>query len=469
MKKLLFLAVACIGIGFHAVAMDKVTVIYDNTKDVMYREDGNIYAEPHWLENGKRWKVVKKDKKMYAEVEPVGIKDKQMVEIPYRLWEGKPYINFTFFAPQAGLDYDYNDKKKEIILKEKSGDTQIKKQGPVIFMWDPDRAFSADKNFFTKKMGRRILSPTWGSYKDIHQIPLSIVYLQRAKAAGIEVMPLLHNDFEIEETKKLITNPKAGVSLSSAMAATALVYGLDGWNLDFENMDPKDKNWYTEFVEGVAKPLHAMNKTISVDITVYNPYSLTWSLCYDRQALSDVVDYEIIMGYDQTAGGSSYSGSVSSYAWLDKNIEKLVTMVPKEKLVLGLPLYTRVWRGKEGQAKSSVLTTKYMSEFLSKHELITFWENKDRQYIGVFKNQAMPGKVWFEEKRSLTEKMKLAKKYELAGLAFWRYGFQEEELFPELERRWIGEYRLPVKRGEEKDDILVKIKEKLKTLHVPKE
>lgn len=459
LKKILGVAVLILLFCIKATAMDKIHVNNDKTEDGMFSRDGYIYAIPKWLEKGNQWKVIEKSGKVYVKVKQKDdVMTEQLVQIPTVLWKNKTYINFTFFAPQAGLSYDYNEKHKEITIKPKT-DKQVKsKNRKVIFMWDPDCLFQSDEFYFTNKMGRRILCPTWGSYQDINNSKVSVEYLYHAKSQGMEIMPLVHNNFDIEETKKLVKNDKKVKDLSAAMAATVLVYNLDGWNIDFENMDPADKDCYTQFIRRIAEPLHRLNKTISVDITVYNPYSRTWSLCYDRKALADIVDYEIIMGYDQTYAASAYSGSVSSYTWLDSSIQKLLTMVPKEKLVLGLPLYTRVWRGEEGKAKSAVLTIKYISEFLQKHEIITMWNQKDKQYVGIFKKKNNPGKVWFEEKRSLREKMSLAKKYNLAGLAFWRYGFESDNLFQQLEYSWLGDYRLPIKKKSMSYNIVQKLK-----------
>ena len=104
-------------------------------------------------------------------------------------------------------------------------------------MWDPDLIFDTSKNYFTEHVGERVLAPTWGGYKDMKEIPLSLSYLQEAKRAGMKITPLLHNDFDLQETKKLLHDSGAVQNLARQITATALVYDFDGWNLDFENMD----------------------------------------------------------------------------------------------------------------------------------------------------------------------------------------------------------------------------------------
>lgn len=101
-------------------------------------------------------------------------------------------------------------------------------------MWDPDLIFDTSKNYFTEHVGERVLAPTWGGYKDMKEIPLSLSYLQEAKRAGMKITPLLHNDFDLQETKKLLHDSGAVQNLARQITATALVYDFDGWNLDFE-------------------------------------------------------------------------------------------------------------------------------------------------------------------------------------------------------------------------------------------
>lgn len=164
-----------------------------------------------------------------------------------------------------------------------------------------------------------------------------------------------------------------------------------------------------------------------MDITVYHPGSLNWSLCYDRKSLSQWADYQIVMGYDETPQFSSYAGSVSSYPWLDTSIKRLLEEIPPEKLILGLPWYTRVWKGNPGYVTSAVLTWKYEDGYVKKHHLHPLWQKKERQYKASWVENGVPHTLWLEEERSLKEKMSLVDTYALAGVAFWRYGFEKGE------------------------------------------
>lgn len=75
----------------------------------------------------------------------------------------------------------------------------------------------------------------------------------------------------------------------------------------------------------------------------------------------------------------------------------LLKQVPNNKLVLGLPFYTRIWTGKDGQAASSVLMTKQIKSLLGQNNIGLFWNPEDRQYVGIWEENGQTRKVWLEE------------------------------------------------------------------------
>ena len=461
MFKILFAGLLFLIFAQNIYAFTKVNVKYKEVSETAYEEGEQIFTRPYFLEKGNQWKIIENGKKIYAKVN-LGIhEDPVDVELPLTEIRGEPYINFTFFSKQAGFEYIFDRKKMEICAKEYKAEEKSQKNKRIILMWDPDLIFGTRKNYFTEHVGERVLAPTWGGYKDMKEIPLSLSYLQEAKRAGMKITPLLHNDFDLQETKKLLHDSGAVQNLARQITATALVYDFDGWNLDFENMDEADKFLYTKFIKTVSEKLHMHGKEISVDITV-NSNSPNWSLCYDRKGMAAYVDYEVIMGYDQTPGGSRYSGPVSSYSWLKHHIAMLLKQVPNNKLVLGLPFYTRIWTGKEGQVASSVLMMKQIKSLLGQNHIGLFWNPEDRQYVGIWEENGQTRKVWFEERRSLQEKVSLAHDYKLAGLAFWRYGFETEDIYDQIEGAFLNKKDESVRYKNRSEDILIKFRERLK-------
>lgn len=417
-------------------AGEKLTVKTKEWKgETLYLAGGRIYGTAKVLEAGGAWKVSEEGGAAYVSVPVLPDGTTAKVRLPA---EKNGLVDVTFFADAAGVRYKLNEKKKEIKFEKpkKAKEKKVKKdKGPVLVMWDPDGSFDPAGPFFSEKAGTRIIAPSWGTYDHFadgrRYYPLDD--LRKAETAGVSVMPLVDNDFDPAATSALFEDKEAREKVLRGLTAYAAVYDLDGWNVDFENMKPSDADAFTAFAADLADRMHRMGKKVSVDITVIGDKNSYWNGCYDRKALARHVDYEILMGYDQTAGGSSYAGPVSAYNWLDAKLPELLKEVPGDQLILGLPFYTRVWTGEDGAVSSDVLTLRYTDDFSRRHKIMPLWQEKEKQFYADWRENGVRRRVWFEESRSLSEKLKLLGKYDLAGAAFWRYGFEDGAVYTALE------------------------------------
>lgn len=413
--------------------------------ETLFLRDGRVYGAPETLARGGRWEITREDGAYFVSV-PVGDDGgRETVRLPVG---ADGLADLTFFGDQAGLKFKLNEKKREIKFdkpkkpekkkKDKKKDEKkksIKNSGEVFIMWDPDMDFAPDRPFFDDEDQKRIVSPGWGTYANIsagkRYYPIS--YIDRAQAAGVAVMPMINNDFDPDATSAFLKDEGERAQFLRRLAAYTEVYGLDGWNIDFENMDPKDAAAFTDFVADVADEMHERNKKVSVDITAIGDPGSYWSGCCDRKGLAEHADWEILMGYDQTAAASPYAGPVSAYDWLDRVLPPLLEEIPADQLVLGLPFYTRVWTGDDGSVSSDVLTLLYTDEFTRKHKIVPRWQKKERMFYADWRENGVRRRVWLEENRSLAEKLKLLEKYDLGGAAFWRYGFETSAVYSALD------------------------------------
>ena len=392
----------------------------------VYQEDGRIYGPAEILNVGGRWWVEKRKDGYRAFVKVTKKGALFPVDLPT---EKDGTADLSFFAENAGLSWTINEKH-EISFALSDAKKEVPLSRDLVLVWDPDRAFDAAAPFFKEEDGYRVLSPEWGSYISVKQ---DADYVKRAHAAHISVMPLIHNDFDPEATEQFMRNNSQMEYVIRELCAIAEVYGLDGWNIDFENMNPADKSRFTDFMKVLAERLHENGKRLSVDILVLGPEDSYWNGAYDRAALAEFVDYEIVMGYDQTSRSGGIPGPNSAADWLDRSIADLVAVVPPEKLILGLPLYTRVWTGENGKdIKLDVLTHRYTKEFAEGNKIKPVWDEATQSYFADWKVNGIRRRVWLEEKRSLREKLKLIQKYHLSGSAWWRYEFEYPDLYEEL-------------------------------------
>jgi spore germination protein YaaH len=173
---------------------------------------------------------------------------------------------------------------------------------------------------------------------------------------------------------------------------------------------------------------------LSVDVTVIAVNS-NWSESYDRAALSKTVDYVALMAYDQHWGGSPISGSVAQLTWVEQSLKKVLKEVPKEKLLLGVPFYTRLWEEKYvSGSNTTVVTSKAISmteaeRIIAENKAAKTWDVASGQYYASYKKGNITYKIWLEDEKSIKLKAELVNKYRLGGIASWKYGLEKQAVW----------------------------------------
>lgn len=268
-------------------------------------------------------------------------------------------------------------------------------------------------------------------------------YVAELKAKGLAVVPFLSNHWDRGLGQTAVYNRDV---LTDQIAAAVEAYDLDGVNVDLENLTDTDRDAHTDFVRLLRKKLPAA-KTVCVSVAA-NPYGYTkgWHGSYDYQALGEAADYLMVMAYDESYEGGD-AGPVAGYDFVERSITYALRYVPKDKLVLGLPFYGRYWKAGDavgGQA----LTLRQITRLLSDLPHALSYDEAERSPKATFTitestkvgNKTLtPGSytLWFENDRSLKEKLALVSKYDLRGAGSWSLG-QEEVTVWDYYNRWLN-------------------------------
>ena len=244
-------------------------------------------------------------------------------------------------------------------------------------------------------------------------------YIEWARNNGFKVWPIVSNNSYLTTTEGILNDYTKRRKLEDEIIRVAEEYNIDGINLDFENMNQEDKDMYSRFVIELAPRLKDLGKTLTVDVTAPDG-SETWSLCFDRDVLANVSDYIVFMAYDQYGTGGNKEGTTAGYNWVENNVNKFIGQeaVAKEKIILGIPLYTRLWKEDGGKITSKVVNIKDVESTLPS-DIQKKWDEELKQNYVEYTDGSATYKMWIEDEKSITEKIGLAKKYDLAGIAFW--------------------------------------------------
>ena len=272
--------------------------------------------------------------------------------------------------------------------------------------------------------GLNVISPTFFALKDNKGNFSSLAnttYVNDAHAAGVQVWGLINDFKEGLDLEKILGTTSTRTKLVNALVGTAIQYDLDGINVDFEKITAKSAPAYLEFLRELTLKSHVNDLIVSVDN--YPPAS--YNAYYDIEEQGRIVDYVILMAYDEHYSGSEESGSVSSLGYVKNGTASVLTKAPKERVITALPFYTRIW--KEEKGKKPVPTAYGMSgaeSVIRAHGASAKWDDATGQYYAQYKENGATYKVWLEEETSLKKKLEVVMKQDVAGVAFWKLGFE---------------------------------------------
>ncbi len=238
-----------------------------------------------------------------------------------------------------------------------------------------------------------------------------------------------NNEVGKEKTSQILNDYKLREKLINNIVNLSTTYDIDGINIDFEYMKEEDKNVFSRFIIELAPRLKEYGKVLSVDVTAPDG-SPEWSLCYNRYKIGQVADYIIFMAYDQYGISSTKAGTTAGADWVEVNIKKFLGQegVKEEKLILGMPFYTRLWKENSNEIKSDVVLMKSIETYIPQTAQKT-WDDDTKQYYIEYQKNGSTYKMWLEEETSIKEKFKLMHKYNLAGAAYWQKDFESPNIW----------------------------------------
>ena len=276
--------------------------------------------------------------------------------------------------------------------------------------------------------GVNVISPTWFSVTANEGTISSLAsadYVNEAHSRGMEVWGLIDNFNPDVSTLETLSSRNSREHIIQKLLEEAQRVALDGINVDFEALTEEEAPHFIQFVRELSVVCRANNLVLSVD----NPVP-QFTGFYNRKEQGIVADYVIIMGYDEHTTGSEEAGSVASLPFVKEGIEKTLQEVPKEKVINGIPFYTRLWtESNNGTLSSEVMTMDAASQYIQENGIEVYWEKETAQNYGELLTDNGTQKIWLEDEQSIEEKMKLISQYELAGVASWKLGFERADVW----------------------------------------
>lgn len=303
---------------------------------------------------------------------------------------------------------------------------------PINLTWDYTYAEHSDEkvNQIKDINGLDIIIPTWFSIRNGNGDMIdrgNLNYIKKYNELGVDVWAYLDNSFNPDITHEALSNENTRKKVIDKTLELCKKYNMKGINIDFEHTKIEDRDNITAFVNEFREKA-GDDFIITVDVTPQISSDVTKEP-YDRKALAEVSDYIVVMAYDQHWGSSDEAGSVAQYKWVEGSINVLFRNVPNRKMILGVPLYTRLWKESNGKVTSKTISMNEVVNIIASNGLNPIWDKDSQQNYVEYEENGSTYKIWIEDANSLEKKVSLVNKYNLAGVGSWRLGFETQNIW----------------------------------------
>ena len=308
------------------------------------------------------------------------------------------------------------------------------KTGRTIAAWLPT-SFDAERARASFEANKDILdevSPFWytTNVSDGSLIPEAgardASLVDAAHAAEVLVIPTIHNVIDPNEILPMLSDPGRRARHIAFIMAEIRAYNYDGIDMDYETLPPDSREAYSAFMQELSTALHAENKLLTVAVHAKTEDYGGWGAFQDWKLLGEISDRVRIMTYDYSWRGGG-PGPIAPRSWVASVAEYGRSVVPAEKLQLGIPFYGYNWaEGEEAIAQ----TWTDIQALIEQYQPDVNFRARDssgpiEESYFTYRKNGQPRTVWFADYRSLSAKMELVEQLDLSGIAIWRLGNED--------------------------------------------
>lgn len=290
--------------------------------------------------------------------------------------------------------------------------------------WEEKRALfslSKAKSFLVS------ISPTWYELKKSGFIEEIISSHKKeiiniAGSSSIMILPTIGNNFDKKRVSLFLDDEDIQEKEMQKLINLALSKGYQGWDLDWEEISKEDKDKFSIFVQKFAENLHKKGLLLSVTVHAQTGKASDWegSKGQDWRALARNADFIRIMAYD-FHHSKSEPGPITPLDDLEEVVKYAISSIPISKIVLGLPTYGYDW----GEDKGEPLPYQDIIERLREYKTGYKRDKDSFALVGRYETRGVDHVIWFEDKESLIEKIKIGRFFGIYQFCLWSLGGED--------------------------------------------
>ena len=274
-----------------------------------------------------------------------------------------------------------------------------------------------------------VVSPTWLAVLNESgsvEVRATQDYVDAVHDRGMQVWAVLDNFTGPDGVQqKFLASDDSRTAVIEKAMDTVTSMGIEGINVDFEGITEQYGESYIEFIRELSIECRREGIVLSVDN--YVPYNFNNHYRIDEQGL--FADYVVIMGYDEHYAGSQEPGSVASIDYVTYGIEEALRSVPANKLINGIPFYTRIWKTTAQGVSSEAYGMDQIQTFIANHGMTVDWNASACQNYAEVSEDDATYQIWVEDAESIDKKLEVMHSHNIAGVAEWCLGMESSDVW----------------------------------------
>lgn len=265
-----------------------------------------------------------------------------------------------------------------------------------------------------------------------------------ARANAVKLVPLVMNPgFSQPAIHRVLTVAVARAQAVRNLAALCRDNGLDGIQLDIENVHVSDRDAFTSFVREAVDSVHRAGCSLSAAVVPrtgeaagpsnYHQWmDANWRSAFDYKALADTLDFISYMTYAQHTGGST-PGPVAGYPWMEASLKHVLSLgVPPSRISLGIPAYSDHWFSaydpvNGARMRGNDIAYPSLMAIMKKAGVESKWDRAQKARFAMWEDHGVFELAWLEDARAFKAKLALVRKYGLRGYSVWLLGLEDPD------------------------------------------
>lgn len=255
-----------------------------------------------------------------------------------------------------------------------------------------------------------------------------------ASQNNLPIFPIVHNYSDPKKSQlihDLISNASLRNILVNNIANMALLNNYPGINIDFEFVPPEDRSNLNAFMEELYNALKSIGKIVTISLpaeTEDNPRH-PFSGAFQYTVLSQFTDQAYVLAYDEHF---SKPGPIASIGFVRSVLDYAAKSIEPKKIWLGMAVYGYDWA--EGSNYPRTLSYFQAIETAKNLGVKIEYDETAQESTYTYTVDSIKHTVWFEDARSFQAKLPLVTQYGISGIAVWRLGQEDPNVWNILSR-----------------------------------